>query len=136
MDKQDNNSIYLDDDSQLQVTPVDSLPDTDEKQAEKIKDAQPAPTDQKKFGKVIFSKPHIIRRKMGAYGALFTLMGWITMMLNPWLSGGCAAFGLILSIIGTCIPRCARRNLAITSIVASAVLLLVLAIFLVGLHFI
>lgn len=79
-------------------------------------------------------KPHPVRRAMGGYGALLTLIAWITMILNPWLSGGCALAGLILSIIGTCIPRSARRNLAITSLVASFVLLLVLSIFIIGLH--
>ena len=85
---------------------------------------------------VATKKIHPVRRAMGGYGALLTLIGWITMILNPWLSGGCALAGLILSIIGTCIPRSARRNLAITSIVASSVLILVLSIFLIGLHFI
>lgn len=69
------------------------------------------------------------RRRMVTIGAIFTLIGWLTMMINPWVSLGSTVAGLILSIIGVRIPQSPRRNIAITSIIASAVLLVVFALF-------
>ncbi len=69
------------------------------------------------------------RRRMATIGAVLTLIGWLTMMLNPWVSLGATILGLILSIIGVRIPQSPRRNIAITSIIAAAVLLVVFALF-------
>lgn len=76
------------------------------------------------------------RRTLVPVGALLVLAGWVTMMLNEWLSLGCTLVGLILSIIGVRIPAGPRRNLAITSIVAASVLILVFALFTILIYFI
>ena len=62
-------------------------------------------------------------------GFVLVVAGWLTMMLNEWVSFGCVLAGLIVSCIGVRVPAGARRNLAITSIIAASVLLIVLAIF-------
>ena len=62
-------------------------------------------------------------------GCIFVLLGWLTLMLNEWVSLGAALVGLVLSCIGVRVPPGPRRNLAITAIIAASVLIIVIAIF-------
>lgn len=70
-----------------------------------------------------------LRRKFVIYGSILALIGWLTLMLSPYISFGSALAGLVLSIIGVRIPAGPRRDLAITAIIASSVLLIVFALF-------
>lgn len=76
------------------------------------------------------------KRHFVTVGALFVLAGWLTMMLNEWVSLGFTVGGIILSSIGLHIPPGTRRNVAITAIIAGAVLLLVVALFAILLYLI
>ena len=69
------------------------------------------------------------RKTFVPIGFILVLAAWLLMMLLPWVSMGCVCVGLIFSIVGLQIPAGARRNLAITSVVAGSVLVLVYAIF-------
>ena len=69
------------------------------------------------------------RRFFVPIGAVLTLVGWLLMMVNPYISAACTFVGLVLSIIGVRIPPGPRRDIAITSIIASSVLLIVLGAF-------
>ena len=69
------------------------------------------------------------RRSLVTYGSIFVLLGWLIMMFYPYISIGCDLVGLVCCIIGVRIPAGARRNLAITAIVAGGVLLIVYALF-------
>lgn len=66
------------------------------------------------------------RRLFVVIGGVLTLLGWLTLMINEWLSVVITTAGLVISCIGVRIPPGARRNLAITSIIAAASLLLVI----------
>lgn len=61
-----------------------------------------------------------------------TVLAWVALPLNYGVALGGGAVALVLSIIALRQRRGAWRNLALVSIVASVVLLLVLAIFLAG----
>lgn len=76
-----------------------------------------------------FNKSHKLRRALVVYGFILVLAGWLTMMVNEWVSIGCTVIGLILSCIGVRIPAGPRRNFAITAIVAASVLILVYLLF-------
>ena len=69
------------------------------------------------------------RRKLVIFGLILVTAGWVTMMLNEWLSLGCTIAGLVVSCIGVRIPPGPRRDLGTTAIVAASVLLLVYAVF-------
>ena len=69
------------------------------------------------------------RRVCVTIGFVLVLVGWLTMMLNEWVSLFATVAGLVLSCIGVRIPAGPRRNFAITAIIAASVLLLVFAIF-------
>lgn len=69
------------------------------------------------------------RRKLVVIGIILVLAGWVTMMLNEWVSLGCTVVGLVVSCIGVRIPPGPRRDLGTTAIVAASVLLLVFALF-------
>lgn len=71
-------------------------------------------------------KTHDRRRRLVFIGVVLTVLGWLTLMLNEGLSVGLTVAGLVISAIGVRIPPGPRRNLAITSIIAAAVLLLVI----------
>lgn len=85
---------------------------------------------------------HEKRRKMVVIGSISTLLGWIVFIpfswipavLTPWLSMVLTVAGLVLSCIGVRIPAGPRRDLAITSIIASSVLILVFIVFAVIFH--
>lgn len=62
-------------------------------------------------------------------GFLITLSAWIVLVSSDICSLTCGAVGLIVSCFGTKSSSRGWKDLAITSIVASAVLLLVFAIF-------
>lgn len=74
------------------------------------------------------------RRNAVIAGCILTLLGWALMMFMPWFSLAFTVAGLVTSIIGVRIPAGPRRNLAITSIIASAVLLVVFIAFYVLLY--
>ena len=78
----------------------------------------------------------LARRKYVPLGALLVLLGWLSMMFDVYVSAGCTFLGLIFSIVGVRIPAGPRRDIAITSIIAAIVLLIVLAAFLSLLAFI
>lgn len=69
------------------------------------------------------------RGRLVPIGFIVVLAGWLTMVLNPWISLSCALLGLILSCIGVRIAPGPRRNFAITTIIAASVQILVFAIF-------
>ncbi|MCH5220610.1 MAG: hypothetical protein J1F20_08580 [Muribaculaceae bacterium] len=81
-------------------------------------------------------RPYAGHRVAAIIGALLVLCGWLTMMVNEWLSLGCTLAGLVLSAIGLRVPPGGCRNLAITAIIAAAVLLLVFLLFAALLYFI
>lgn len=60
---------------------------------------------------------------------LLTLVGWICLPYNEFAALAGAAAGLILSLVALRQRRGAWRNLALVSLVAAAVLLLVLVLF-------
>jgi len=66
------------------------------------------------------------RRRLVVIGVILTALGWLTLMVNEWLSVALTAAGLIISCLGVRIPPGPRRNLAITAIIAAASLLLVI----------
>lgn len=70
-----------------------------------------------------------VRRALVVYGFIGVLAGWLTMMINPWLSLSLTVIGFILSCIGVRIPPGPRRNFAITAIIAGLVLMLVFGTF-------
>lgn len=86
---------------------------------------------------VIKNLKHEKRRKLVVIGAITVFLGWFTFIpfswipaaITPWLSMVLTVAGLVLSCIGVRIPAGARRNLAITSIIASSVLILVFIVF-------
>lgn len=90
----------------------------------------------KQTDKPVYTRGEQIRRSMAVYGFLLVLMGWLTMNWYGWISLGCTVAGLIVSFVSLRIPAGARRNLAITAIVAGMVLMLVYALFIGLLHFI
>lgn len=69
------------------------------------------------------------RRRLAIVGFFLVLAGWLTMMVNEWVSIGATVVGLIFSIVGVRIPPGPARNFAITAIVAASVLILVYALF-------
>lgn len=69
---------------------------------------------------------HRTRRMLVVVGAVLTVLGWLTLMLNEWLSLALTAAGLVVSILGVRIPPGPRRDVAITAIIAASVLLLVI----------
>ena len=85
---------------------------------------------------------HEKRRRFVVMGSLATLLGWLTFIpfswipavLTPWMSMTLTLAGLIMSCIGVRIPAGRRRDLAITSIIASSVLILVFIVFAVIFH--
>lgn len=60
---------------------------------------------------------------------VLTLLGWVALPLNEVATLVFGVAGLVMSVVALRQPRGAWRNLALVSIVASAVLLLVLALF-------
>lgn len=61
---------------------------------------------------------------------------WIEMVFNEYACGALAIAGLVAAIVGCCLcRRCIWRDISITSIVATGVLLLVFAIFFFGIRF-
>lgn len=69
------------------------------------------------------------RRKLVIYGLIAVIAGWLSMLLNPWVSMTFTIGGLVMSSLGVRIPPGPRRDLAITSIIAASVLLLVYVVF-------
>ena len=73
-------------------------------------------------------KTHDRRRRLVLIGSLLTILGWGSLMLNEWLCLALTVAGLVISAMGVRIPPGPRRNIAITSIIAAAVLLLVIIV--------
>lgn len=92
---------------------------------------QPAAVEQTPADKKIQ-----FRRKLVVIGFVLVVGGWLTMMLNEWVSLAFTVTGVVLSSIGVRIPPGPRRDFAITSIIAGAVLLLVFILFAVILYLI
>lgn len=69
-------------------------------------------------------------------GALLTVLAWLFLMFLPMGSVWCAVVALVLSIAGIWVGRGCVRDIAITSVVASGVLLLVHIIFTWGLDYV
>lgn len=68
-------------------------------------------------------------------GMLLTLVAWMALMFYPSVSLGCAIGSLCLSVAALWMGRCCWRDVAITSIVASGVLILVHVVFTWGLDY-
>lgn len=68
-------------------------------------------------------------------GLLLTVAAWCALMFYPVASFWCGLAGIVLSAAGLRVGRCCWRDIAITSIVASAVLVLVHIIFTWGLEY-
>lgn len=64
-----------------------------------------------------------------------TVIGWILLPLTYQITIGAGVLGIILSILALRQPRGGWRNLALVSLVASSVLLLVMAVFAVVLYY-
>lgn len=64
-----------------------------------------------------------------AVGMILTVVAWIVLMFYPGVSLGCAIGGVALSVAALWIGRSCWRDIAITSIVASGVLILVHVVF-------
>lgn len=62
-------------------------------------------------------------------GAVLTVMAWMALMYYPTASMWCAACGLVLSVAALWMGRSCWRDIAITSVVASGVLILVHVVF-------
>lgn len=69
---------------------------------------------------------HRTRRMLVVVGVVLTVLGWLTLMLNEWVSLSLTTAGLVVSILGVRIPPEPRRDVAITAIIAASVLLLVI----------
>ena len=88
--------------------------------------SQPAPA----------AKPVPRRRAVTLTGFVLGLIAWALMMLAPVVSGCVAAVGCVLSAIGCAQPRSGMRNLAITGVIVSAVLLVIYGLFVTGINLI
>lgn len=65
------------------------------------------------------------RARLAAFAALaLTLIAWATIFLDQWVSLSFSIFAIAASIFGMRQPRSASRTLAITCLIAAAVLLL------------
>lgn len=62
-------------------------------------------------------------------GMIFTIVAWIVLMFHPAVSLGCAIAGVALSVASLWMGPGCWRNIAITSVVASGVLILVHVVF-------
>lgn len=78
-------------------------------------------------------EPRHSRGVLSVIAFVVTVLAWVALPLYYVVALGGSVVAVILSILALRQPRGAWRNLALVSIVASAVLLLVLAIFLSGL---
>ena len=82
------------------------------------------------------STPRRSNRWWAAVAAfLFTLVGWLLLPFTYLIAGGAALAGIVFGIVGWRARRGAWRNLAITATVAAFTLLLVLAVFFVGIYY-
>lgn len=69
-------------------------------------------------------------------GFLLAILAWIEMVFNEYASGSLAIAGLAVAIVACCLcRRCIWRDISITTMVATGMLLLVFAIFFFGLRF-
>lgn len=67
---------------------------------------------------------------------IFAVLAWVEMIFNEYASGSLAIAGLVVAIVGCCLcRRCIWRDISITSIIATGMLLLVFAIFFFGIRY-
>lgn len=75
-------------------------------------------------------------RVLALVGFVFTVVAWVEIIFNEYVSGVCAIVAMILSIVACCLCRKGFwRDMAITAILATVVLLLVFALFFFGIRF-
>lgn len=72
----------------------------------------------------------------GLIGTVLTVVAWCLLMFYPWMSLWGAVAALVLSVAGLMTGRGCLRDVIITSVVASAVLVLVHVIFTWGLDYV
>lgn len=113
--------------TQASINTPHNIPDTNVGVENTVTDTNSAAQNDNKLQK---------RRKAVIYGLILTLLGWILMIPAPWVSMAVTVAGLVTSVIGVRIPAGPRRDLAITAIIASGVLILVFLIFIIGLSLI
>ncbi len=80
-----------------------------------IKEIKP---DQNKSG--VYSR----NRRFAIIGLIVTILAWCAMPIVDWLALILTVCGIVFSAIGCRIPPGARRNIAITSLIAGCALLL------------
>ncbi len=80
------------------------------------------------------AKPSRLATYGAVIGAVLCVVAWATLLFNEWVSGAFGVLSVAACVMGCRQPRSNMRNLAITGLVASAVLLLDILI-LVGLIF-
>ncbi len=96
--------------------------------------------EEKAAGAADASAPESARRSplwlvAAVAGLLLTVAAWCALMFYPVASFWCGLAGIVLSVAGLRVGRCCWRDIAITSIVASVVLVLVHIIFTWGLEY-
>lgn len=74
-----------------------------------------------------FLQPHALAVTSG----VATILAWLSLYLSGWLSLGLCAVAIVAGAFACRQPRGNSRNLAITSIITSGVLFLVLAVVLI-----
>ncbi|MCC8118019.1 MAG: hypothetical protein LIP09_04615 [Bacteroidales bacterium] len=67
---------------------------------------------------------------------VLAVLAWVEMIFNEYASGSLAIAGLVVAIVGCCLcRRCIWRDISITSIIATGMLLIVFAIFFFGIRY-
>lgn len=84
-------------------------------------------------GKATAPRPR--RATLAILAFVVTVIGWILLPLTYKITIGAGILGVILSILALRQPRGGWRNLALVSLVASSVLLLVMVVFSIALYY-
>ncbi len=75
-----------------------------------------------------------VRSMLAAISMVVTIMAWILLMWNGYAALGLGLAAIVLGVVGTRSRSAGWRNLAITSLIASAVLVIVMVAFLIVIY--
>lgn len=75
-----------------------------------------------------------VRSMLAAISMVVTIMAWILLMWNGYAAMGLGLAAIVLGVVGTRSRSAGWRNLAITSLIASAVLVIVMVAFLIVIY--
>ncbi|MGM9851345.1 MAG: hypothetical protein ACI306_04295 [Muribaculaceae bacterium] len=75
-----------------------------------------------------------VRSMLAAISMVVTIMAWILLMWNGYAALGLGLAAIALGVVGTRSRSAGWRNLAITSLIASAVLVIVMVAFLIVIY--